>query len=76
MTSRLDNSPDDPFKRLRDRLRLYMKEEMVGDKLLDLAKDSCNEFLRRENIILSRTEQSRLLRAVLQDIVDDMLNEL
>jgi hypothetical protein len=53
-----------------------MKEEMVGDKLLDLAKDSCNEFLRRENIILSRTEQSRLLRAVLQDIVDDMLNEL
>jgi len=70
-----DSFSSDPFQRLKNRLRLYMKEEMVGYRLVETVTDACNAFLKRENIILSRTERNHLLRAVLQEMMDDLLNE-
>jgi hypothetical protein len=76
MASHLSNFPDDPFKRLKGQIRLYMKEEMISEKMLGVVKDAYTEFLRSRNIILSRTEQTRLLRAVLQEMFDDMSTNL
>jgi hypothetical protein len=76
MSSRPDNFPDDPFKRLKEQFRLHVKEAMVSQKILTVVKDASKEFLTSQNIILSRTEQNRLIRAILPELVDDVLNEL
>lgn len=76
MAPRVDNFSEDPFKRLKDRLRLYMKEQMIDDRILETVTDACKAFLRQENIVLSRTERNHLLRAVLREMVDDLMNEL
>ena len=70
------NLPDDPFNRLKSRIRLRMKEEMVDEKVRDLITSAYDHILSSENIMLSRPERIRLLRALLQDIFDDMSKNL
>ena len=67
---------DDPFKRLKDQMCHRMKEEMVSEKMLDVAKGAFKGLLRTENVILSRAEHQRLFRAVVQEMVNDMLSNL
>ena len=70
------NFSDDPYKQIRDRIRLRLKEEMINDHIFGLVKDAYTELLRTENIILSRTEHNRLLRDILKDVLTDMLAEI
>ncbi len=68
-----NSSSDDPFKRLKDRFVRRMKEDMISEKMLDVVKDAYTELIRSENIILSRKEQNRLLQAVVQEMVEEIL---
>ena len=70
------NFSDGPYKQLRDRIHLRLKEEMINDHIFGLVKDAYTELLRTENIILSRTEHNRLLRDILKDVLTDMLAEI
>ena len=70
------NLPDDPFNRLKSRIRLRMKEEMIDEKVRDLITSAYDHILSSENIILSRAERIRLLRALLQDIFNDISENL
>ena len=72
----LDQFGDDPFKRLKDRIRLRLKEEMIEEKMLAVLNNAYAEVLRTENIVLTRKERERLLREVLKDTLDDMLRDL
>ena len=76
MTPEFNYFSDDPFKQLKDRIRLRLKEEMIDDKILDVMKEAYVELLRGENIILSRAENNRLFRAVLQETLNDILANL
>jgi hypothetical protein len=49
---------------------------MIDDKVFTVVKEVYTEALRREDIILSRTEHNRLLRAVLQETLNEMLANL
>ena len=71
------NLPDDDrFDQLKRRLRVRMKEEMVDEKVRNLVTDAYDRVLSSENVILSRPERIRLLRALLQDIFDDLSKTL
>lgn len=70
------NFSNDPYKQLRERIRLRLKEEMINDKIFGVVQDAYTALLRTENVILSRTERNRLLRDVLKDILTDMLAEM
>jgi hypothetical protein len=72
----LDQFGDDPFKRLKDRIRLRLKQEMVEEQMLGVLNNAYAEVLRTENIVLTRKERERLLREVLKDTLDDMLRDL
>ena len=76
MVPQLNNFSNDPFKQLKDRIRLRMQEEMINDKIFAVVKDAYTELLRTENIMLSRTESNRLLRDILKDVLTDMLAEI
>ena len=76
MTSQPYNSADDPFKQLQDRVRLHMKEEMISEKMVTVLKSAFAEFIRTENIILSRKLYNRLFRTVLDEMINDMLTDL
>jgi hypothetical protein len=68
--------PDDPFERLKNRILFLMKESQIDEQVLDLVKNGFAEALRAENIVLTRAEHDRLFRAVLRDMLDDLLNDL
>lgn len=70
------NFSNDPYKQLRERIRLRLKEEMINDKIFGLVQDAYTALLRTENVILSRPERNRLLRDVLKDVLTDMLAEI
>jgi hypothetical protein len=70
------NFSDDPFKQLKDRVRHHLKEEMIDEKIVDLVKTTGAELLQKENIVLSRTEQNRLLQTVLKETLSDILTKL
>ena len=75
----LNDLPDDPFERLRNRIYLRMKEEMIDEKMLGVAKDAYGaytEVLRTENILLTQAERDRLFRAVLKEMLDEVLNDI
>lgn len=76
MTPQFNYFSNDPFGQLKDRIRLRLKEEMIDDKIFGMVKETYTEVLRHEHIILSRTEQNRLLRAILQETLSDMLTNL
>ena len=65
--------PEDPFKRLKDSIRRQLKEDMIEDRIFGVVQHAFSEILRSENIVLSRVERDRLLRAVLRATLDDML---
>lgn len=68
------NTPwDDPFEQLKKRIKQRMKNDKVGQQIRNTVQDSFQAALRAENIILSRTERDRLQRALLQDILKDLL---
>jgi hypothetical protein len=50
-----------------------MKENQTDEQVVSLVKDAFTEALRTENIVLSRAEHGRLFRAVLREVLDDML---
>ena len=76
MAPQLHNFPDDPYKQLKERIHRRLKEDKIDDKIFSMVKDACTQALQRENIILSRTEQNRLLRDILKDELSDMLAEI
>ena len=49
---------------------------MVDEKVRNLVTDAYDRVLSSENVILSRPERIRLLRALLQDILDDLSKTL
>ena len=67
------NLPEDPFKQLKDKIRLGLKEDGVDEKIVELMQGAYTQLLQRENIILSRTEQSRLLQAVFKETLNEIL---
>ena len=73
MSSHLDGYSDDPFERLKDRIRTRFKEEMIEDQIFGVVQHAFSEVLKTENIVLSRVERNRLLREILKDTLDDML---
>jgi hypothetical protein len=70
------NLPEDPFKQLKDKIRLRLKEAMIDEKIFDLVNGAYLDSLQRENIVLSRTEQNRLLQAVFKETFNEILAEL
>jgi hypothetical protein len=76
MSYHLNGHSEDPFKRLKDSVRLRLKEEMVEDQIFGVVQHTFSEILRTENIVLSQVERDRLLREVLKDTLDDMLLDL
>jgi hypothetical protein len=70
------NSLDDPFGQLKNRILLRIKEDQIDEQVLGLVKDAFTETLRTENILLSQAEHDRLFRAILREILDDVLNDL
>lgn len=73
------NSSDDPFKRLKDRVRRRMQESAIGEKMHGLVRDAHTayvEVLKAENIILTRAEHERLFRAFMKGMLDDALMDL
>ena len=70
------NLPEDPFKQLKDKIRLDLKADGVDEKIVELMQGAYTRLLQRENIVLSRTEQSRLLQAVLKETFNEILAEL
>jgi hypothetical protein len=67
---------EDPFKQLKDRIRLRLKEDGLDEKIVELMQEATTQLLQRENIILSRTEQSRLLQAVFKETFNEILTKL
>ena len=76
MTPQMYNFSDDPFKQLKDRIHLRLKEDKLEDKIFGVVKDAYTQLLKSENIILSRTERNRLLRDILKDELKSMLAEI
>lgn len=70
------NFSDDPFEQLKNRVRRHLKEEMIDEKIIDLVKVASTELLQKENTVLSRTEQNRLLQSILKETLNDMLEKL
>ena len=76
MTSQPYNSADDPFKQLQERVCRHMKEQMISEKMVAVLKSAFAEYIRTENIILSRKLYNRLFRIVLDEIINDMRTDL
>ena len=76
MAPQLYNFSGDPYQQLKDRVHLCLKEDKLEDRIFGVVKEAYTQLLKRENIILSRTEQTRLLRDILKDELGDMLAEL
>ena len=76
MMAQPNQLPGDPYQQLKERVRLRLEEASVKDRIFGVVKDAYAESLRAENIILSRTENNRLLRDILKDILAEMQAEL
>ena len=76
MTPHTGNFSEEPFKQLKDRIRLRLKEDGVDEKIVELVQGAYTRLLQRENIVLSRTEQSRLLQAVFKETLNEILTNL
>ena len=76
MFSHLNGYSEDPFERLKDSIRLRMKEETIEDQIFGVVQHAFSEIMKTENIVLSRVERNRLLREVLKETLGDMLLDL
>jgi hypothetical protein len=73
MFSHLNGYSDDPFKRLKESIRIRFKEDRIEDQIFGVVQHAFSEVLKTDNIVLSRVERNRLLREILKDTLDDML---
>ena len=76
MPPQMYNPSDDPYKQLKTRLHLRLKEDNIDDRIFGVVQEAYIQLLTKENIILSRTEQNRLLRDILKDQLNDMLAKI
>lgn len=76
MSPQMNDFSDNSFERLKDRIHLRLKEEMIEDRIFRIVQGAYTEVLRTQNIVLSRNERNRLLREVLKDTLEDMLLHL
>lgn len=61
---------------LRKRMLRHVQSSKVNDKIFEVVKNSYEQALSRENIILSRAERSRLLSQIMKMVLKDMLDKL
>lgn len=73
MAQQTNDSSADPFQQLKERIHTRLKAEKLDDQIFGMVQDAYLKLLKAENIILSRQEQHRLLRAILKDELNDML---
>lgn len=61
---------------LRKRMLRHVQSSKVNDKIFEVVKNSYEQALIRENVILSRAERSRLLSQIMKMVLKDMLDKL
>lgn len=76
MMAQPNRLPGEPYQQLKERVQQHLNETSVKDKIFGVVKDAYSESLHAENIILSRTENNRLLRDILKDVLAEMQAEL
>ncbi len=67
------NSEPGPLGPLKVGLRRRLKAAVFTDATIKTIRSVHGDFLRREPIVLTQQEQTRLFREVLQDIVEEIL---
>ena len=60
----------------RKRMFQYMKYLGVDNRIFEVVKNTYEQALIRENVILSRAERNRLLSDILKMVLEDMVEKL
>ena len=71
-------NPGDPNKdfgsyvNLKKRVFQRVQSSGINDKILDIARQACEEAIKAEGVVLARVEKKRLQTQVLKLILDEM----
>jgi hypothetical protein len=68
--------PDTGYHQTKLRLQRRMQSEHTADSLLEMVREAFKRAQIAEGITMSRAEQSRMLRDVLDEMVSEMLKKL
>jgi hypothetical protein len=68
--------PDNSYHQTKLRLLRRMQSEKSAEEILVVIREAFNRAMIAEGIIISRAEQSRMLRDVLDDLVTEILKKL
>ena len=61
---------------LRKRMFQNVQSMKVEDKIFEVVKNTYEQALIRENVVLSRAEKSRLLSQIMKMVLKEMLEKL
>ena len=68
--------PDTGYHQIKLRLQRRMQSENTADSLLEMVREAFKRAQIAEGITMSRAEQNRMLRDVLDEMVSEMLKKL
>ncbi len=68
--------PDTGYHQIKLRLQRRMQSEKTAEQLLEMVREAFKRAQVAEGIVMSRAEQNRMLRDVLDDMVSEILKRL
>jgi hypothetical protein len=68
--------PDTGYHQTKLLLLRRMQSEKCADEMFNLLRDTFNRAMIAEGVVVSRAEQSRMLRDMLDDLVTEILKKL
>ena len=60
------------YVNLKKRVFQRVQSSGINDKILDIARQACEEAIKAEGVVLARVEKKRLQTQVLKLILDEM----
>ncbi len=68
--------PDQSYHQMKLMLQRRLESEKTAEQLLASVREAFHRAMVAEGIAMSRTEQSRMLRDVLDEMMSEMLKKL
>jgi hypothetical protein len=68
--------PDSGYHQIKLRILRRLQSEHTTEHVLELVRESLRRAIVAETLVMSRGEQSRMLRDVLDELMKDMLKKV
>jgi hypothetical protein len=68
--------PDSGYHQIKLRILRRIQSEQTAEQVLELVRESLRRAMVAEVMVMSRSEQTRMLRDVLDDVMKDILKKL